>query len=263
VIARGELLASTPGEPVTFDGPRFYDDPQVFATYRERRARADNPNDTLELPVMRELLGSPRGHCYLDLGCGDGRFAEELLAAGAASYLGIDGSHNMARVARERLAGTIGRAVQSTIESMTLSAESFDRVCSRLAFHYIEDLAPTFSMVRQSLKADGLFVFSVEHPVITSSAAAATESGLRERWIVDDYFVTGRRTTNWMGGQVVKYHRTVADYFAAVEAAGMQVVALRESRPDSAHFSDEALFRRRQRVPLFLFIAATPAVASR
>jgi predicted TPR repeat methyltransferase len=248
---------------VTFDGPRFYDDPHVFARYRERRERADSPNDTLELPVMRELLGNPKGHDYLDLGCGDGHFARELLAAGATSYLGIDGSQNMVRAAQERLAGTMGRALLSTIETMTLSAESFDRVCSRLVLHYIEDLSPTFSTVRQSLRANGLFVFSIEHPVITSSAAAVTESGVRERWIVDDYFITGRRITKWMGGEVVRYHRTVADYFAAVQAAGMQVVALRESSPDRAQFSDEALFRRRQRIPLFLFIAAAPAVGNR
>jgi hypothetical protein len=29
----------------------------VFATYTEHRARAETPNDTLELPVMLELLG--------------------------------------------------------------------------------------------------------------------------------------------------------------------------------------------------------------
>jgi len=55
---------------------------------------------------------------------------------------------------------------------------------------------------------------------------------------------------------VVKHHRTVEDYFAAVQAAGLVVEALREARPRRENFTDEALFNRRKRIPLFLVVAA-------
>jgi SAM-dependent methyltransferase len=241
---------------VSQNGPGFYDDPEVFATYMRRRERRDSPNDNLELPVVRELLGDPSGQAFLDLGCGDARFGKELLAAGAIAYTGVDGSSKMVDAARAQLAGTPGIAMQCSLESLTLPESSFDRACSRLALHYVEDVARVISLVGKSLKPGGLFVFSVEHPVITSSSAAATESGLRQDWIVDDYFIEGPRITNWMGSRVVKYHRTVADYFAAVVRAGLHVESLRESKPERKEFVDEALFRRRQRIPLFLFIAA-------
>ena len=71
-----------------------------------------------------------------------------------------------------------------------------------------------------------------------------------DRWIVDDYFVTGRRVTTWMGDEVVKYHRTVEDYFTTMQAAGFTIESLRESHPQRARFTDDALFARRQRIPL-------------
>ena len=73
---------------------------------------------------------------------------------------------------------------------------------------------------------------------------------------MDDYFETGPRVTNWMGGEVIKYHRTIEDYFVALRAAGFVVDALRESRPQRAQFQDEARYKRRKRIPLMLFFSA-------
>jgi SAM-dependent methyltransferase len=241
---------------VSLEGPTFYDDATIFEMYMKRRQRLDTPNDTLEKPVVQELLGDVKGHHILDLGCGDGRLGLELLMAQASSYTGIDGSENMIRAARENLAGTVGIARRERLEELSVQQEAYSRVCARLVLHYIEELTDTFRAVSKSLKNNGLFVFSVEHPVITSSDLAAQESGLKQSWIVDNYFDTGPRVTNWMGGRVRKYHRTIEDYFAAVQAAGLVVEALREARPVRAHFTDEGLFYRRNRIPLFLIIAA-------
>lgn len=241
---------------MSLEGPNFYDDPALFENYMNRRQRADSPNDTLELPVVEELLGSVVRQDILDLGCGDGRFGLRLLDAGASSYLGIDGSENMIRTAQVNLAGTAGSARRERLESVHLPAGVFDRVSARLVLHYLADLTYMFSEVSQALKDGGLFVFSVEHPVITSSDASSKEFAPRQDWTVDNYFDTGPRVTNWMGGSVFKYHRTIEDYFTAVQAAGLQVEALREARPRTENFADPALLARRMRIPLFLIIAA-------
>lgn len=59
-----------------------------------------------------------------------------------------------------------------------------------------------------------------------------------------------------MGGEVIKYHRTIEDYDAALRGAGFLVESLRESRPRRELFADEATNRRRRRIPLMLFFAA-------
>ena len=68
--------------------------------------------------------------------------------------------------------------------------------------------------------------------------------------------MTGRRETAWLGGRVVKFHRTVEQYVALVQAAGFLLERLREPGPERARFTSEAEFRRRQRIPLFLLLAA-------
>ncbi len=241
---------------VVYEGSRFYDNEAVFETYVQRRQRADNPNDTLEKPVVLALLGAVEGCDLLDLGCGDAGLGHELLAQGAASYLGVDGSHRMVDQAARHLAGTAGRVEQADIRFWTYPPGAFDRVLARLVLHYIDDIDRLFDQVWRTLRSGGLFVFSVEHPVITSSDRAWQGNGARQAWIVDDYFDSGRRVTRWMGEQVVKYHRTVEDYFGGLQTAGFVVEHLRESKPDRRWFADEATYQRRKRIPLFLCLAA-------
>jgi SAM-dependent methyltransferase len=243
---------------MSHDGPTFYDDAQVFDRYARLRARAESANDTLEAPVLAELVGEVAGLDVLDLGCGDGRYGRALLSAGARSYLGIDGSANMAAAARANLVGTSGRVQRADLAN-GVSAEpaTFDLAISRLAFHYLADVGPVLRGIHAALRPGGRLVFSTEHPVITCSNKALADDGMRQDWIVDDYFVPGRRVVSWLGAEVVMHHRTLEDWFAAVQGAGFVVSALRESKPRHEHFADATLFERRGRIPLFLFIAAS------
>jgi len=238
------------------EGPDFYDNDSVFQVYAGHRAEADNPNDALELPVIQALLGDVRGLDFLDLGCGDGRFGKMLLGAGASSYTGVDGSKNMAAAAAKALTGTRATAIHADIRVWPFPQSGVDRVVSRLVLHYIADLTPVLRSVRAALRPGGRFVFSVEHPVITSCSAGWDGQSKRQNWIVDDYFVTGARTTDWLGARVVKHHRTVEDYFRLLQDSGFAVEDLRESQPERERFSSEENFARRQRIPLFLFFAA-------
>lgn len=241
---------------MNYTGPQFFDDEQIFATYMQRRASAASANQTLEWPIFRELVGAVHGLQILDLGCGDAAFGLEALAQGCASYLGIEGSQKMAAVGNETLAGTAGQVIHANMESWPYPVAQFDLVISRMALHYIVDIAALFAQVYTALAAGGRFVFSIEHPVITSCSAARPDGeGKRQGWLVDDYFTTGPRLVKWLGGEVIKVHHTVEDYFMALQGAGFAVTALRESRPQRALFPDENEYTRRQRIPLMLFLA--------
>jgi SAM-dependent methyltransferase len=236
-------------------GPAFYDDDAVFATYMAARQRRDNPNDTLEQPVTLELAGDLAGRRVLDLGCGDAAFGRLVLARGGSAYVGVEGSRKMAAAAREMLAGTSGQVQHRAIEHWEAPAAAFDLAVARLSLHYLADLGPIFTQVYQALVDGGRFVFSVEHPVITSCNRGWPAGTVRQDWVVDDYFATGVRDTTWMGGRVRKYHRTVEDYFGALQDTGFVVEQLRESRPQREQFADEQTYERRRRIPLFLFLA--------
>jgi len=162
----------------------------------------------------------------------------------------------MVDAAKEKLAGTQGKVVKASIESWSYPPQQFDLVASRLALHYIQEIEAVFAKVYRTLVDGGRFVFSVEHPVLTSCDRSSQTSDLREDWIVDNYFETGPRQTHWMGGEVIKYHRTIEDYFSALRNTGFEVDAMRESRPRREHFLDQATFERRKRIPLMLFLSA-------
>jgi len=236
------------------NGPQFYDNDRNFTTYMERRRKQENANDTLEKPVITELIGDVKGLNVLDLGSGDARFGIGLLNKGCESYTGVEGSSNMVKAAQQNLQGREKATVIHTLlEDWTPAANSYDLVISSLVLHYIEDLEGLFLKVQQTLKSNGRFVFSVEHPVITSTLQP---SGLRTNWIVDEYFIEGFRKQQWLGGTVQKYHRTIEQYFTTLQLAGFTIEQLRESKPQRSNFLHDETYERRLRIPLFFFLAA-------
>jgi SAM-dependent methyltransferase len=234
------------------EGREFFDNPDVFRQYRQHRESRDNPNDTMERPVILELLGRVNGARILDLGCGDGQLGRHVLDRGAASYFGVDGSQKMVALAKENLRGSVADVIRDDIRTWTYPPGAFDVVLSRLALHYIENLDGVLHQIRRCLIPEGRFIFSVEHPVLTSSDKALPPGNVRQDWIVDNYFKIGQRVTCWMGEPVVKYHRTVEDYFDSLQKAGFVIEDLREGNPDRQVFSTDEAFERRTRIPLFL-----------
>jgi len=249
-------MGSTSDE-AALEGGAFYDQEAVFQIYRNHRLSPTNPNDLLEEPTLLELIGAVHDLRILDLGCGDAALGRRLLDRGCQSYTGVDASHNMVRAAWRSLQGTRGVALHGNIEAFVAEPGSLDLVLSRLALHYVEDLAGVLRRVLPSLCEGGRLVFSVEHPVITSCDRGWDQSGPRGSWLVDDYFHAGRRETSWLGSRVVKYHRTVEDYLGLLQQSGFRLDALREARPRADLFASPEEFRRRSRIPLFLILAAS------
>jgi SAM-dependent methyltransferase len=240
-----------------FRGASAYDEGDFFENYMKRRNRPDSPNNIIEKPILLELLGSVDGKRILDLGCGDAEIGVELLKQGGTSYLGLEGSENMARVAAENLEGKAGQVQQSSMEEWEPQLAKYDIVISRFALHYLADLASVFKKVHGSLVHGGKFVFSVQHPVLTSSAKSAEGSSRRTDWVVDDYFNQGKRTEPWIGKKVIKYHRTVEEYFQLLLHAGFKVDDLREGTPKADNFSSKEEYERRMRIPLVLMFSCT------
>lgn len=234
-----------------YTGFSAYDDQEFFENYHKRRDRKDAPNEAIEQPIIDDLLGDVAGKTILDLGCGDGKYGAELLIRGAKSYHGIEGSINMAKLAKENLADDYADIEVADIESVEITGK-YDIVISRLVFHYLEDLDSVFNKVTASLHQNGSFIFSVEHPVITSHYESYHDKGKRGNWIVDNYFDAGARINHWHGKQVVKYHKSLEEYWRIIKQANLEVAELRESKPLKKHFDNEAEYLRRMRIPLFL-----------
>jgi SAM-dependent methyltransferase len=238
-------------------GSEFFDDDEIFETYLQRRKRPDNPNDALEKPIILELMGNVKYADILDLGCGAGELGNLLLDLGCQSYTGIEASSKMVGLAQKILVSDKAMVIHADIKNYTYPTDQYHLIVSRLTLHYIENLQELFSKLHPALKQGGRFVFSVEHPVLTSHNESSDKyGGKRSNWIVDNYFKTGQRQVTWMGKDVIKYHRTVEDYFKLLQDAGFAILNLRESKPRRENFHNTLEFERRQRIPLFLFFSA-------
>jgi SAM-dependent methyltransferase len=235
-----------------FRGSSVYDQDDFFSNYMRRRGRKDSPNNAIEGPIMYELIGDIQDNNILDLGCGDASFGRELLQLGAKSYTGVEGSKQMVEAARTNLFSLSGMIHLETMETFSYPVEAYELVTSRFAFHYVSEIEKLFQNIHRTLKENGRFVFSIQHPLTTASFASKQSGDRRENWVVDDYFIDGERREPWIERVVVKYHRTIEQYFNHLKQAGFNVVDLREGTPKREHFSNEEEFTRRQRIPVVL-----------
>ncbi len=238
-----------------YRGASAYDQEDFFSTYMKRRGRKDSPNNAIEGPIIKELLGDVHHKDILDLGCGDASFGKELLDRGAASYTGVEGSKQMAAAAQRNVADKNGTIIRESMESYQYPAAAFDIVTSRFAIHYVSDFQSLCQHVHKALNENGKFIFSVQHPLTTSSFASKKTGDRRGDWIVDDYFLEGERKEPWIDQVVVKYHRTIEQYFRTLTACGFKVEDLREGTPKRVHFSSDEEFGRRQRIPVVLIFS--------
>ncbi|WP_377891018.1 class I SAM-dependent DNA methyltransferase [Alkalihalobacillus sp. R86527] len=233
-----------------------YDNQTFYDNYMKRRHREENPNDLIETPSLLELLGSVKGKHVLDLGCGDASLGQLLMRLGCGEYQGVDGSANMIERASQNLQDAKGKGsvVHSNLQEFHYPAASFALVVSQLVLHYIDDLEGILENVMSTLKANGKFVFSVQHPLLTASSESM-KNGKRSNWIVDDYFVSGRRVEPWIGENVVKFHRTIEEYFMLLQSAGFVIEGLREATPIKENFANIEEYERRRKIPLFLLFS--------
>ncbi len=242
---------------MNYEGSKVYDDEDFFEKYISKRKKGNAPNETLELPIVAELLGEVKNKTILDLGCGDGLFGKYLFEKGISSYHGIDASTKMLELAASNLEKEKAQFSKADFNELDLADKKYDLVVSRLAFHYVENLEPLFSTIYNTLPNNGQLIFSVEHPIITSCYDSYNQGAKRGNWIVDNYFTTGQRVNKWIGKNVVKYHKTLEDYFTLAQNTNFQITTLKESKPNPQNFTDKEELKRRTRIPLFLILKLT------
>lgn len=125
-----------------------------------------NPLPALEGPLTEELLGDVSGLLVLDLGCGTGRHAVRLAAAGATVHA-IDFSTGMLDRAKEKTgAARIVFQSHDVTKPLPFAANSFDRVLCALVLDHISDLPFLFSEMHRVCRITGSVVVSVIHPAM-------------------------------------------------------------------------------------------------
>ncbi len=235
-----------------------YDDEAFFQKYSRMARSVGGLEEAGEWPTLKRLLPDFSGKRVLDLGCGYGWHCRYAAEHGAASVVGIDLSERMLQEAERRTADARISYRRMPIEDISYPPDSFDVVLSSLAFHYVASFSDICTRVYQCLSSEGVFIFSVEHPIFTAQGPQDwfySPNGERLHWPVDRYFEEGKREAVFLGETVTKYHKTVTTYIGDMLRAGFLLTTLEEPQPDISMMEVEGM-RDELRRPMMLIIAA-------
>jgi SAM-dependent methyltransferase len=209
-----------------------------------RSPRTDHFFWRFSLPALLDLTPPP-GNLTVDIGCGEGRVARELIARGHR-VVGIEGSPTLAAAARE--ADPPVEVHVADAMDMPLDDGAADLCVASMMLLNVDDLDAVIAEVARVLEPGGRFCFSTTHP----------DSGRQKAG--DDYFAVVRfAETRERDGVRMTFHdvhRPLSSYFGALERAGLLVEAVREPVPDDAYVADHPRVARWRREPCFLLVRA-------
>lgn len=236
-----------------------YDDNIFFDKYSNMERSKNGLEAAGEWHELKKMLPDFQGKRVLDLGCGFGWHCRYAIDKGAKSVVGVDISQKMLSEAKNKTKSEAIQYICMPIEKIDFPKGSFDVVISSLAFHYIQSFEDILSKVSKCLSSGGDFVFSVEHPVFTAHGTQDwyydNEGNIRH-WPIDKYFTEGLRRANFLGEEVVKYHKTMTTYVNSLIKFGFEITGLVEPMPEEGllHTVPEMLDELRR--PMMLLISS-------
>lgn len=235
----------------------IYDDAQFFKRYQQMARSQKGLAAAGEWPVFKALLPDLKGKKVLDLGCGYGWHCRFAAAQGATKVIGVDNSRKMLAQARQQTQTDQITYVHGDMATFQ-SDQQFDVVLSSLALHYVPDFKQVIKHIRTLLNPQGIFQFTIEHPIFTAEGHeewVKAPDGRLKYWPVDHYFTEGQRQTDFLGTTVTKYHHTLATLVDGLLTNGFTLQRLAEPQPPEK-LRDLPEMQPATRIPMMLIVKA-------
>ncbi len=234
-----------------------YDDEHFFNQYKRLPRSLYGLDGAGEWHVLKRLMPDFNSKNVLDLGCGFGWHCRYARKQGAKKVIGVDLSTKMINEARKLTDDDHITYFQSAIEDYEAEDGYFDVIMSSLALHYVSDYSQAVRKIWRLLTKNGVFLFSVEHPIFTSVALQDwiyNHKGDKLHWPIDHYQEEGIRETQFLEQNVVKYHRTLSTYMNTLLSVGFKLEVIEEPQPslEMLEFSEE--MKHEMRRPMFLLV---------
>jgi ubiquinone/menaquinone biosynthesis C-methylase UbiE len=191
-----------------------------FAEQYELHSQVGVRNAAYDRPALLDLVGNVSGLAVLDVGCGPGFYAQELIRRGAA-VTAFDVSAEMVRLAGARLGVGVDLRVADLHDPLTwLADESQDVAVLALVLHHLEDRRGALAELRRVLRPAGRLVLSTSHPTRDWRFAGGS------------YFDVEEVEETWSPDMTVRYWRQPLEKWCAEFAdAGFLIERLIEPRP--------------------------------
>ena len=236
----------------------IYDDDAFFQAYANMTRSKDGLKSAGEWHQLQPLFPDLTGKKVLDLGCGYGWHCGYSVKMGAVEVLGIDGSYKMIEKAKQINQDERIKYRVCDIMEYEYPKNEYDFVVSNLVLHYIADLKEVYKKVYNTLKADGCFIFNIEHPCFTAGVNQDwiyDGNGKALYWAIDDYFYTGKTETNFLGKSVTKQHHTLTQILNTLLQCGFNIEAVVEAMPQECMLTIPEM-QDEMRRPMMLLVKA-------
>lgn len=236
-----------------------YNNDTFFEKYSQMARSVHGLQGAGEWQTLKNMLPDFKDKKVLDLGCGFGWHCKYAIENNAKEVVGIDSSEKMLEKAKKINGDKSIEYINSTIENLETKNDYFDIVISSLALHYVKDFSKVCEKVYYTLKEDGDFVFSVEHPIFTAYGNQQWYTDDNKQilhWPVDNYFYEGKRESNFLGEDVVKYHKTLTTYINSLLKCGFIIKEVIEPTPSKEMIEEIDGMKDELRRPMMLLISA-------
>ena len=217
-----------------------FDNDRLFEEYNKMRMDKKNYTDNIEMPASLKLLPSRfDGLKILDACCGFGKSSCYFADNGADAVVGIDISEKMIEKANKENCRSNTFYICSDISKLNPNSHiEFDIAYSSAAFHFVEDLDTMFKSIYNLLKKDGIFCFSMEHPIMSANSDEKRwcydKEGNISHYRLKDYFSETYREHTWFSKDipVSVYHRKMSTIINLLIKNGFVIEEVYEPEPD-------------------------------
>lgn len=145
----------------------------VYDRWADSYDATDNPMVAATAWALRQRPFDVRGADVVEPGCGTGRHVEVVLAGGARSFVGVDGSQRMLDRARRRTADPRATWRCGELADLPVADAAFDRALVVLVFEHVHDLGPVFAEIARVLRRDGrMRVLDIHGDLVASGTNA-------------------------------------------------------------------------------------------
>jgi len=203
---------------------------------------------------LLELLPDP-GAMTVDLGCGEGRFARELMARGH-HVVGVDASFTLAHLAATHADATV--TAVGDLTSLPVRDGVADSAVACMSLQDVDDLHRSVREAARVLAPNGRLTLAIVHP-INSAGRFTDDAATDSPFVIDSAYLSEFRYADDIDRDGLAFtfhsmHRPLEAYARALEDAGMLIETIREPAWDESQGASRSAGWHR--VPAFCFIRA-------
>lgn len=226
----------------------------------------------VEKPMMKSMMPDLKDKRILMLGCGTGEESVLLESFGAdpKNIVGIDLSSNSIEIAKKSYPDI--EFIVGDMNSLPFDDNTFDFCYSSLAVHYSGTPNKVYNEVYRVLKSDGLFLFSVVHPLRWASEEKSIDGDIarvigcsksdKERHVYGKYHTFEKHTFSsfaWQDdGEILEFYvGSPSMHFKLLKSAKFDIIDFTESKcVEEAKEVDINYYTKNVEVPQFMAFLA-------